>query len=597
MANYPFIFVVFAIIAYGIAFRVYGKWYDRTVWKPDPKRTTPAHMYMDGVEYFPVSKYVLWGYQFKSIAALGPILGPFVALSFGWLPALIWIILGNFFIGWLQDYGAIMVSVRNEGRSFGPISYELTGPKGRNTLLGFLLFYMIIISAVFIYLVATFWNIFPTTFVATLGIFATGILAGRLLYKYRINVVRVTILALVLIVVSIFLGRLLPIPSNFLGNWTIAFWAVVVCGILFAGSILPMPVFIQPVNYVSFFPTYLAIILILIGALLSPITNISLVQASFKGFYPDPNVGPLWPILFVAIACGAISGWHSLVGSSTTSKQLDIETDAHPVGAGSMLSEGLLALASVSCYMVLTNDEMKVAAEAAGGVRNIGSWVYGAVKLTSAYFGGGEAVKNFLTTYFGVVLVIYALTVQALVTRFWRLISAEVFGQNILGQKYPATFVGLLIPWIFAITGSWINLWLYFGGSNQLLAGLAIMLITIHLARVKSPSIYTLIPATFMIITTLAALLWEIYDFTRAVLGYLGVEEFTKFGLKVAGPLAKPSPDAPYPYPTISVLLNSVFILVGVMLFLLGLRMAYYTYKAYFRFKAEPTPAMARESA
>ncbi|HII39768.1 MAG TPA: carbon starvation protein A, partial [Thermoplasmata archaeon] len=127
----PFLWVVVAIAVYAVAYLGYGKMIDRKVWRSDVKRTTPAYMYMDGVEFFPVSRYVLWGYQFKSVAALGPILGPFIGITYGWLPALLWIILGNFFIGWLQDYGALMLSVRKEGRSFGPITYEFTGASGR----------------------------------------------------------------------------------------------------------------------------------------------------------------------------------------------------------------------------------------------------------------------------------------------------------------------------------------------------------------------------------------------------------------------------------------------------------------------------------
>ncbi len=557
----PFWFVLIALAAYAVAFWIYGKWYDRNVWKPDPKRTTPAHMFMDGVEFFPVSKYVLWGYQFKSVAALGPILGPFIAVNYGWLPALLWIILGNFFIGWLQDYGSIMVSVRNEGRSFGPISYEFTGPQGRTTLLGFVLFYLIIISAVFIFLVAVFWNVFPGTFVATIGIFASGIIAGRLLYKLRMDVIKVTIIAIVLVFISILLGHYLRTPKDFLGPWTTAFWALIACIILYMGSILPMPTFIQPINFVAFFPTYLAIVLILLGALLSPITNVPLLQPAFKTAY-HPVAGPIWPMLFVAIACGAISGWHSLVGSSSTSKQLDIEPDAHPIGAGAMLSEGMLALASLAAYMVLSPAETPPA--------NFHAWVTGATRLTSKFLGG-EASIELLKTYFGVTLVIYALTVQSLVTRFWRLVSAEVFGEGILGQKHVATIVGLFIPWLFAISGSWINLWLYFGGANQLLAALALMLITIHLARVKSPTIYTLVPATFMVITTLAALLWETRDFVMAV-----------YNMK---PLVRPPLSE---YKNIAIALNGIFIFVGIALFLLGLRMATLVYKAYFKFKRQP---------
>src|SRR5256712_5877084 len=152
----PFLWVVVTIGLYGVAYWGYGKWIDRNVWRSSAKKATPAHMYMDGVEYFPVSRYVLWGYQFKSIAALGPILGPFIGITFGWLPALLWIIGGNFFIGWLQDYGAMMLSVRKEGRSFGPITYEFTGARGRANLLPFVLVFLILISATFFSLLASF---------------------------------------------------------------------------------------------------------------------------------------------------------------------------------------------------------------------------------------------------------------------------------------------------------------------------------------------------------------------------------------------------------------------------------------------------------
>lgn len=567
----PFWYVVIGLIFYALAYWVYGKWYDKHVWKPDPNRTTPAHMYMDGVEFFPVSRYVLWGFQFKSVAALGPILGPFIAVTYGWLPAALWIILGNFFIGWLQDYGAIMVSIRNEGRSFGPISYEFTGAKGRNTLLGFILFYLIIISAVFIFLVALFWNIFPGTFVATVGVFATGVIAGQMIYKWRMNIVGVTIFALVCVVLSILLGNALPMPKDFLGPWTLAFWAAIACVILYLGAILPMPLFIQPVNFVAFFPCYAAIIFIIVGSLLSPLTSVPLLQPAFKTAF-HPTIGPIWPILFVSIACGAISGWHSLVGSSSTSKQLDIETDAHPVGAGAMLSEGLLALASLSAYMVLSPEET--------GLGNIGAWVLGSTRLSEKWLGFLGAAN--LKTFFGLSLVIYALTVQALVTRFWRLVSQEVFGEGALGQKHVATFVGLLIPWLFATTGSWINLWLYFGGSNQLLAGLAIMLITIHLARVKSPTLYTLIPATFMIITTLSALAWQTYAFAGAFL--TGVRTGKPVAAFVRPPLSQW-------WPMGAIAMNGIFVLVGLALFILGIRMALHTYRAYTRFKAAPAPA------
>ncbi len=568
--NSPALFVLLALVAYGIAYFGYGKWFDRTVWKPEAKRTTPAHMYTDGVEYFPVTKYVLWGYQFKSVAALGPILGPFIAINYGWAPALAWIILGNFFIGWLQDYGSIMLSIRNGGRSFGPITYEFTGNSGRNTLLGFILFYLLIISATFIYFIALFWHIFPATFAATVGIILVGVGAGQLLYKMRANVVTTTLLSIAAIALVIWAAAAIPAlqtpvgvwPPNpakninaggIAGNYSILIWSLVACVVLYLASVLPLPTFIQPINYVSFFPAFLAIILILVGALVSGFTGIKLEQPAYISFNPGGNA-PMWPLMFVAIACGSISGWHSLVSSSSTSKQLDVETDAHPVGAGAMLSEGLLALASLAAYMIIPKAQLS---------SNIGGWVAGAVKFTAPFLGG-QASEAFLKSYFGVVLIIYALTVQALVTRFWRLVSTEVFQGPFsnLGQKHVATAVGLLIPLLFTTTGSWNNLWLYFGGANQLLAGLALMLITIHLARTKAPSLYTLVPATFMIITTLSALAWQVVRVYWPA--FINKKTLVQFPFNQ--------------YPAFARTMDGVFVVIGVALLVLGAMMAWQTY-------------------
>ncbi len=574
---------------YGVAYLGYAKWIDRNVWRSNAKRTTPAHMYMDGVEYFPTSRYVLWGYQFKSVAALGPILGPFIGITFGWLPALIWIIAGNFFIGWLQDYGAMMLSVRKEGRSFGPITYEFTGASGRRNLLAFVLFYLIIISAVFIFLIAVFWNIFPGTFVATLGIILAGVLCGQLLYRWKVNVFAVTGIGLALVALSIWLGVFTSAtwPNSFptklpFGVWNVAVWAAI-CGVfLYFAATLPTPTFVQPTNYLAFFPAYAAIIFILVGGLVSPFTNVTVQTPAFIGLY-NQTIGPIWPILFVAIACGAISGWHSLVSSSSTSKQLDIETDALPVGGGAMLSEGLLALASLSAYMVLAPSVVLDPARA-----NFSSWVLGSVALTQPFLGG--LTVPVMTTFFGLVLVIYALTVQSLVTRFFRLVAGETWSEgrfHVFGNKHVSTFVGLAIPWAFAVTGSWWALWLYFGGANQLLAGLAIMLITIHLARTGAPTKYSLIPAVFMIVTTLSALVWETWLFGRAILDFLATNNPLK--LEVREPIRSS-------YPVLALGLNAVFVAVGVVLFLVGLVMAIRLFRSYLRSRAgagaeAPTPA------
>jgi carbon starvation protein len=592
--NTPFLWVVGTVLLYAVAYFVYGRWIDRNVWRSDAKRATPAHMYMDGVEYFPTSRYVLWGYQFKSVAALGPILGPFIGVTFGWLPALLWIIGGNFFIGWLQDYGSMMLSVRKEGRSFGPITYEFTGAGGRTNLLAFVLFYLIILSAAFIALIATFWNSFKgTTFVPTIGILFAGLLAGQLLYRFKMNVFVVTGIGLALIVLSLYLGTVLPVVLPW-GAWNIAVWAGVCVLILYIAAILPTPTFIQPTNYLAFYPAVAAVILIIVGALATPFTGVD-IKLPAGPFLTDPQglLGPIWPILFVAIACGAISGWHSLVSSSSSSKQLDVETDALPVGGGAMLSEGLLALASLIAYMVLTPTFVfGIPGDPANPSHtNVASWPVGAALLVSKLLGV-DAANIVLTTFFGLVLIVYALTVQALVTRFFRLVAAETWGEGrfrLFGNKHVATAVGLGVPWAFAVSGSWWALWLYFGGANQLLAGLAIMLISIHLARVRAPTKYSLIPGIFMIVTTLAALLWQTWTFVYSVSLYLQGDK-SWVVRNVRGPI-QTDPN----YILVAVVINGVFVLVGALLFLVGVSMAIRLFRSYRSSVAEARAPVAAD--
>ena len=553
MAMYPAVFVLLGIIVYAIAYFVYGKWYDKTAWQPDPKKPTPAHVYMDGIEFFPANKYVLYGFQFKGIAGLGPILGPFVALTYGWIPALIWILLGNFFIGWLHDYSAIMLTVRNEGKTMGPLTYELISPRARNALLGFLLFYLILITAVFVFLCGVFFLSYPASVLGTFFVVLAGIISGVLVYKAKVPLIYATIIGLIIAAVGILIGIYVPVEYK-----NLTFWMFITCVYCFIGAVTPMLWYTQPVVFMASFPCIFGILLIIIGALISPVTGVEIAQAGFYTFY-DPKVGPLWPILTVSIACGAISGWHSLVGTSGSGRQLDVETDALPVGAGSMLTEGLLALASLAAYMVLTAGEVSA-------VKWV-SLVTGAGKMLVPIFG--EGALPILTAFFAIWLELYAITIQMLVTRFFRLALAETVApipplRVIIGNKYVASAIGLAIGFAFAYTGAWINLWLLFGGSNQLLAGLALLLATMYLTREKKIKGPTLGPGIFMVVTCEAALLWEAYVFFKAV--------WT--GTPIAkGVLAN--------YPGIALAFNTIFGFVGIILFVLGLIVILDWYKSY----------------
>ena len=567
---YPIWFVILAIVAYLLAYYVYAKWYDRKVWEPDPKRATPAHMYMDGITFFPVSKYVLYGFQFKGIAGLGPILGPFIALYYGWIPALIWIILGNFFIGWIHDYTSLFLSVRNDGKSMGPLSYELISPRTRTSLLGFLFFYLILIIAVFAVLCSLFFQKFPETVLATVFLYIGGIVSGLLLYKARTGVITSTIIGLIITAIGIVVGMYFPLPYPKLELW-IVFTSV----LLFIGATISLMYVTQPITYIASYPCLFGIILLILGALISPWTNVPIQQTAWGGFLGTTNdfwnPGPIWPLLTVSVACGAISGWHSLLSTSGSAPQLDVETDALPVAAGSMLTEGLLALASVAAYMVLTPADLKTA----GGV-NWAALVLGAVKLVSPYTGGAAAAP-WIRAFFGMWLETFAITIGFLAVRFFWLVWADVVGGKspVLGNKYVGAIIGLVIADIFAYTGAWQNIWLLFGGSNQLLAGLALTLVTVYLAKLKKPTAYTFWPAIFMIITCEAALLFESAVFFRAVV--LGKPIATGMMLK---------------YPSIALTLNAIFGIVGLVLFALGLIVAWDGLKRYSEYKkAVSTPA------
>jgi carbon starvation protein len=561
----PAIFVAVGLVIYIFGYWLYARYVDRNVWSPDSKVKTPAHMYMDGVEFFPTSKSVLFGFQFKSIAALGPISGPFIALVFGWLPAFLWIIFGTFFIGWIHDYTSVMITVRSEGESFGPIAYRLVGSRARKGLMGFIIFYLILVMAVFAYICGAFFRAFPQSIVPTIFVIAGGALAGILMYRRKMNIVISTIVGMLFMVVGIVLGLWLHIAGylTWIATTPVEWWIILALVLVYFGATLPITDWAQPVNYIAFWPCFVAVILIIVGALVSPLT---------MGLYPsepvlvqiDPVItlfdsanGPLWPILFVAIACGAVSGWHALVGSSATGKQIASEVDALPVAGGSMFLEGLLAMCAMSAYVVIP------------GVLNPNWFVNfptGAAIITQGMFGGAAVSGVVLVAFFAMVLELYAITVLQLMPRFFRLAAADLAGTSAIApffrNKWIGAFIGVAIAFVFAATGAWYHIWLLFGGSNQLLAGLALMLASVYLVRAKKPTFYTLIPAVFMIITCEAALVWEAWVFVYALffgpLGYYAQAGSLISNLAVAGNTLP------------AIVLTWTFLGIAIILFFLG---------------------------
>lgn len=564
MEIYSAYFTLLGLIAYLIAYFVYAKRYDKKIWKPYPKATTPAHMYMDGVEFFPSSRYVLYGFQFKGIAGAAPIVGPWVALVFGWLPALLWILFGNFFIGWIHDYGSLFTSVRNEGKTLGPLTYELISPRARSCLMGFLLFYLITIVSAFDFVIGMHFNVHMGSLLFTIFVFIAGVVSGLLLYKLKVHIVASTITGIIIIIIGLCVSAyVVPFTVGFEVG---IFIASILCLI---SAVLPLIWFAQPTNYMAFYPCFIGVILLLIGELASPITGITVGSPPLTGnwYYPGFTTGPIWPILFVSIACGAISGWHSLVSTSGSARQLDVETDALPIAAGAMLTEGLLALTALGAYMSITKSEVLAAGYAWGAHT---AFAYGASKVVAPLFM--TIWDNpLLITFYGSFIVLYAITINQLAIRFFRLALTEVTAPSpslrlLIGNKYVASIIGLAISFGLAWSGAWANLWTIFGGANQLLAGLALLLVSVYLANIKKPTKYNLGPAIFMTATCLTALIWEAAIFFNAITS-------GKYIWKVYPGITPPGPEAKLAF-------NAIFGIIAIVLFILGIIVTYDSSKA-----------------
>lgn len=587
----PAPYVLAGLALYLITYFTYSKYVDRRIWNADPNRPTPAKMYFDGVEYFPVSKYVLFGYQFKSVAALGPIVGPLTAVLFyGWIPALLWVIFGNMFIGWVQDYSAMMMSVRSDGRSMGPITYKLLGGRARTILLTYLVFYLIIITAVFEWTIVDVLNRVPGTFIAVLFVLLGGVVFGQMVFRAKMSVLTSTVVALIIVLIGYFFVTLVPLarnpPTNFLDNpaylsqfpapqgvnpaaltWpgtnTVLFWLIIISILYFAAAVTVMPKFLLPTVYVGYLPSIIALILVLLGAIATPLTNLTIQQRAIGDLFVDPlknpQGGPIWPILFVTIACGAISGWHSLISSGLTSKQLEFETDALPVGGGAMMTEGAVALSSIASVMVLAAPPTGAAA-----------YVVGATKLTSAMLHVDPVFMNIL---YGIFVTVMGLITSMLFVRVFRLTMAELFEGSILGNKYVSTLLIIVLAGFLAFVGSWTNLWVFFGGTNQLLAGLALLLVAIFLTSQKKPSAYTFIPGVFMAITTLAALAWETYVY--------GLYAWLNKPIGVQAAAAK------LYGPWVVSISNYISAAFGALLLVLGIIMTYYLILGWLKYRRE----------
>jgi carbon starvation protein len=479
--------IIIGLIIYFIGMQFYSKWVDKRIIKTDAKKATPAKMYADGVDFMPTRKSILFGYQFKSIAGAAPVLGPIIAIKWGWLPGFLWIIFGTFLIGWIHDYMSSLVSVRNDGKTFGGISYTLISPRTRNILLIYIYLYLLLVAASFANVCGVFmsknpWVPFPIIFLA-LG----GVLVGFLLYRAKINLVLISIIGLVIFYGALVAGHWVQIAlPGARANWVL--WTLFALLFSFFGSTMPVWSFVQPINYLGFYIIFIGMIGAVIGIFVGHPTLTAPVATKF-------TVGglPLWPMLFVTIACGAISGWHSIVSSTGTSRQLEKEIDVRPVCAGAMFLEMMLALIALVTAAVATKG---------GAWFNIfGSGLDRLYHSLALPMGWG-------TIYGPILIVVLAITVLHLVIRFMRIALTELAGKAVpaVRNPYVGTLIALGLTFLFVFWGSFSYIWVLFGSANQLMASMALLIASVWLVSQKKNAKPAFIPMWFMYATTMVSL-------------------------------------------------------------------------------------------
>jgi len=506
--------VIVLILGFVVAFlgyRVYAKYIDAKIIKSDPQRATPAKMYMDGVEFMPTNRNVLFGYQFKSIAGAAPIIGPIIAIQWGWLPALVWILGGALFIGWVQDYSSMMVAMRNEGASFGGLSHKLISPRARVILLAFIYFYLLLIAGAFGNVVVSTAVGLKAAPMAWLFLTIGGILAGQMIYKWRKDIILTTVVTVVIALLGIYLGTILP-SDQVLGaaiSSSRPVWAVAAFVFCYFGAVLPIWRFALPINYVASYIVFLGLFFGIVGIF---VLHPDFTLPAYTGF--SIGIGPLWPILFVTIACGSISGWHSIVSSSGTARQLENELDARPVGGGVMFVEMMLAVFALIIAGTIFASPVEYGAAVKlgpGGVFAAG---------VSKFLGALGMPADIGKSYGSVMMIVLAITIMQLVMRFMRVATSELLSDvsPVFRNPHVGTFIASVLGIILVLTGWWQYLWILFGGANQLMASLALMLVTVWLMSEGKSYAWTFYPMIFMFITTVAALLFTSWNLLRKVL-------------------------------------------------------------------------------
>jgi carbon starvation protein len=499
--------LLFTIIILALGYLIYGRFLKR-VFGVDPHRATPAFEKRDGVDFEPAKNWlVLFGHHFSSISGAGPIVGPVVACAYwGWGPSVLWLLIGAIWMGGVADFAALFISVRSNGDSISNISKPEISPRARIFFMIFVWLALVLVVSVFAIFAAKTLVKEPTAVIPSFGLIPVALFFGWLLYQKNVRNRIATPIGLILIAGLLFLGTKIPIVlSSFGGFSPETIWIVALLIYCFFASITPVQTLLQPRDYLA---SFILFAIVGIGVASVFITNPTMSRESFHAFNPSdwPAAGPLWPMLFVTIACGAISGFHSMVSSGTSCKQISTEGHVGRVGYGGMLLECLLGVLVLICVCAALSTQ-----ELGALLRNGGP-----IEAFSAGFG--NLSKSMLGGYgksFAVLaLNAFILTTLDTATRITRYLTTELFG---ISNKYLSTAIVVGTCALLALTGQWAVLWPAFGASNQLIAGISLLVASCWLLHRGKGILITLIPAIIMLAVTMGAFIYQFFtEITKA---------------------------------------------------------------------------------
>ena len=514
--------VIIALIMFVVAYKLYGGFLTKRL-DVNNNIQTPAHTMSDGVDYCPAKAPVLLGHHFASIAGAGPIVGPVIAAGFGWIPVYLWVVLGSIFIGGVHDYASIIASVRHQSKSIGFIIQQYIGVSGKKLFLIFAWATLILVIAVFTIIVADTFTHIPSAGTSSILFMILAVFFGIAIYRLKVPLWIATTIGVVLLFLSIPAGNLYPIQLN-------AFeWQLLLLAYIFVASVTPVWILLQPRDYLNSFFLYALMIGGLVGVFFAaPSINIP----AYNTFSLE-KVGYLFPALFVTVACGAISGFHSIVGSGTTAKQLNKETDGKIVGYGGMLIEGMLAVLSLVAVASMVNKEFIDILTTKGPVP--------AFSLGVARFIHAIPIFNFSVesaqTFTALAVSAFALTSLDTATRLARFMFQEYFENKekekksvFVTNRYVSTAITVAFGATLTFSGQTMSIWPVFGSANQLLAALALLSLTVWVANLKKGYLFVMIPMIFMFAVTLTALGMLIYTnfvATNYILSIISVLLFT----------------------------------------------------------------------